>query len=238
MFGLGGFLLSIAGVPVACAVLAASSPVRRRQIAQACIHRCFQFFVRAWRGLGIIDYRIENAAALREDDGCVIVANHPSLIDYVLLVSLMPRCDCIVKEQLWDSFFLRGIICNAGYIPNRDVNFLLERCREKFAEGGRILIFPEGTRTRPGRPPELQRGAANIAVRCRVPVRVCRIFCEPPFLTKGERWWFGTPRQPLFRVVIGEKIMPSEFCHDGETDGSAARRLTELLAHKFTVSEQ
>jgi 1-acyl-sn-glycerol-3-phosphate acyltransferase len=227
-FGLGGLSLSLFWIPLLC-LIARSSSARRRRVAQFCIHHSFRFFVRMMRFLGVIDYRIENAAALANDDGCLIVANHPTLLDYVFLISLMPDCDCIVKEALWDNFFMRGVIRHAGYIPNRNAGQLLDECRQRLADGNRILIFPEGTRTQPGQPIRLQRGAANIAVRCCADIRVVHISCAPLILSKQHKWWQTADTLPVFTIRIGEKISPATFAADGVSDGHAARLLNENL---------
>ena len=69
------------------------------------------------RVLGILTYRVEGAERLREP-GRLIVANHPTLLDVVLLVSQMPEVDCIVKRGLWRNPFLRWPVSWAGYLPN------------------------------------------------------------------------------------------------------------------------
>jgi 1-acyl-sn-glycerol-3-phosphate acyltransferase len=235
-FGLGGLALSVLGIPLLCFCLAAASDERRRRISQRCIHESFRFFIHAWRFFGIIDYRIENAAALKTDAGCIIVANHPSLIDYVFIVSLMSRCDCIVKEALWNNFFMRGIVRCAGYIPNRDAGLMLNECRQKLSAGNRILIFPEGTRTRtrPDQPLALQRGAANIAIRCGVSVRLIHIACRPVFLSKNDKWWRGLPSRPMFHIRIGDKIDSAAFLEKAGSPSIAARHLTEYLTDALT----
>ena len=64
--------------------------------ARACSSRS-GLYMETMRVLGILTYRVEGAERLREP-GRLIVANHPTLIDVVLLVSLMPEVDCIVKR--------------------------------------------------------------------------------------------------------------------------------------------
>jgi 1-acyl-sn-glycerol-3-phosphate acyltransferase len=227
-FGLGGLSLSLFWIPL-LGLATCASAARHRRIAQLCIHASFKLFATLLRAIGIINYRVENAAALADDAGCIIVANHPTLIDYVLLVSLMRDCDCVVKEALWKNFFMRGVIRHAGYIPNRDAGQMLAECHQKLDAGGRILIFPEGTRSTPGQPMRIQRGAANIAVRCRADLRVVHITCEPLILSKRQKWWASADSCPMFRIRIGEKIRVAQFLGDGVSTGRAVRLLNENL---------
>ncbi len=69
---------------------------------------------------------------LREDRNCIIVANHPSLIDYVLIASQLPQCDCLVKAAIWENPFMKRIVKAAGYIPNQAPIDLCERCKSVF----------------------------------------------------------------------------------------------------------
>jgi len=52
--------------------------------------------------------------------GQLIIANHPTLVDIVFLISRVKQANCIVKQKLWHNPFMRGPILNAGYISNGD----------------------------------------------------------------------------------------------------------------------
>ena len=95
-----------------------------------------------------------------------MLANHPSLIDVVVLISIIPNADCVVKAHLFKNPFLRGVVKNTGYISNADPEGLLVDCKKSLAAGNNLIIFPEGTRTKVGQAVKFQRGAANIALRC------------------------------------------------------------------------
>lgn len=58
------------------------------------------------------------------------------------------------------------------------------------------MIFPEGTRTRYQQPVVLQRGAANIAVRCGCDLRIVHILCSQQTLGKQSRWYQIPPENP------------------------------------------
>ena len=77
---------------------------KRRRLARRSIAASFRFFLAIARGTGVLDYRINNLDALRNDRGCLVVANHPTLIDYVILASVMPETDCLVKSALQGDY--------------------------------------------------------------------------------------------------------------------------------------
>ena len=236
LFGLGALLLSLVWFPLLW-LFGRDSVVRQRR-AQAAIRCCFRLFLRLMSALGVMSYRIDGAERLQQDEGCLLVANHPSLLDYVLLASVLPRCDCIVKQALWRNPFVAGVVRAAGYLPNVAPGRLLPLCEQQLAAGGTLLIFPEGTRTTPGQPMQLQRGAANIAVRCQADLRLAHIICQPTTLTKQESWYHIPPRKPHFHVIISEKVAVDPFLADAPTPAVAARRLTDFLTNALMPNEQ
>ena len=103
--------------------------------------------------------------------------------------------------------------------------------------GGVLLIFPEGTRSTPGQPLQLQRGAANIAVRCRADLRLVHILCRPGTLTKQVPWYRIPPSRPHFQVSIREKIAIDPFVQDVASPAVAARQLTQFLTKALLPRE-
>ncbi|MDR1282105.1 MAG: 1-acyl-sn-glycerol-3-phosphate acyltransferase [Opitutaceae bacterium] len=251
VFGLGGLTLAFVAIPalhVIGRVRSRRNPdladggIARADIAQRCISASFRFYIRFMRALRVLDYGVENAGRLREDEGTplLVVANHPSLLDYVFLAAHMPLCDCIVKESVATrNPFTRRLTRLAGYIPNHNAGQLLEACRARLDQGRRILIFPEGTRSTPGQPVHLLRGAAHIAIRCRVPLRVVRITCEPPVLTKTHKWWETAPVRPFFHITVGEKIDITPYPESADDPSAPARspgRAARLLTRRLRIA--
>ncbi|MEM6051096.1 lysophospholipid acyltransferase family protein [Erwinia sp. P7711] len=233
LFGLGGLLLSVVWFNLL--LLIQRNPLRRRQWARRTISFSFRCFLRTTRALGVLDYRIEGAEALRRDSRCLVVANHPSLIDYVMLASVMPDVDCLVKADLQRNFFVSGVIRSASYLINSQAETLLPDCQQRLDNGDAIMIFPEGTRTRYGEPLKLQRGAANIAVRCRCDLRIVHIRCTQRMLDKQSRWYQVPPEKPLFTVTVGERIESQRFLAGNEdAQPLAARHLTQFLQQALT----
>ena len=95
-------------------------PLVGKDKAQQTISKAFRFFVFILESFGLIRVEFKNLEKLQNDRGCLIISNHPTLLDYVFIVSKLNRCNTIVKEALWDNIFLKKIIQLAGYIPNRE----------------------------------------------------------------------------------------------------------------------
>lgn len=234
MFGIGGLLLSLVWFNL---LLITRRGERRRQLARRSISACFRFFLRSARALGVLDYHIEGSEILRADRGCLIVANHPTLIDYVLLASAMPDVDCLVKAELRKNPFFSGVIRTADYLLNSQSETLLQASQQRLQRGESIIIFPEGTRTRYGEPIVLQRGAANIAVRCGCDIRIVHIRCSQHTLSKQNRWYQVPLEKPHFSVTVHERIDNRAFVSDDVASPLAARRLNHYLQQSLTLEK-
>lgn len=132
--------------------------------------------------------KIEGLENVVKTGPCLIIANHPTLIDVVLLVSLIRDCNCVVKRALWEHFFLGGVVRAAEYIPNDEGPQLIESCRVGFKQGRPLIIFPEGTRSPENGLHSFSRGAAQFALRAGVPVIPAVIVSAPPTLMKHQSW--------------------------------------------------
>ena len=229
-FGLGGVLLSLTLFPL----LRLTSPDRdtaRRRVQRA-MHYAFRLFVLEMRLLGVMDCEVEGVERLRAG-GRLVVANHPSLIDVVLLIALLPEADCIVKQALWRNPFLRWPVAWADYISNDDSAEMVEAAAARLRAGRSLIIFPEGTRSVPGRPLAMQRGAARIALAAGAEVLPVSILCNPPLLTKGVPWYRIPPVPGHWRLVVGQPLRAQDYAPAGIPEPLAARRLTRHFAEYF-----
>ena len=228
LFGLGGLLLSTFWFNVL--LIAIWDKARRRRIARRSIAASFRLFLTVAKRLGVLDYQIEGRDILRNEQGCLVVANHPTLIDYVLLASVMPETDCLVKSALLKNPFLSGVVRAADYLINSQVDALLPACQQRLEQGDTILILPEGTRTRPGEAMTLQRGAANIAVRCSSDLRIVTINCSEQMLDKESQWYNVPSVKPMFTVSVHERVKIGQFYDaNSQEPALAARQLNRHL---------
>jgi 1-acyl-sn-glycerol-3-phosphate acyltransferase len=230
-FGLGAVLLGFTIWPL----LRLSS--RRQGVArvQRAVSWSMRLFLRLMTTLGVISYEFRGLEKLKER-GQFVVANHPSLIDVVLLVGYMPEVDCIVKQALWRNVFLRWPVSWAGYISNASGEGLIQACAKALREGRSLLVFPEGTRTRPGQPLSFQRGAAQIALAAGADFRPVTITCDPITLYKDNPWYRVPARRAHFILTVGETIRLGEIATPGEPAPLAARHVTAALARWFESS--
>ncbi len=229
-FGVGGVLLWLLVFPL-LSVWPGSREQKARR-AQRTVHISFYIFIGLMHRLGVMTYQIVGSEKLNRP--CqLIVANHPTLVDVVFLLSRIRQANCIVKASLWRNPAMRGPILNAGYISNANSETMINDCAAWLKSGGAMIIFPEGTRTVPGQPYRFQRGAAAIALLAGCVVTPVRLVCQPSTLTKANAWHQIPPRRFHLKMIVGDDIDMHAF-RNLQPRSIAVRRLTEYLQDYFT----
>jgi len=207
---------------------------RRQSITRKFIHSGYARHVALMRLVGVLTYKVSGIDKLADNDididnGCLIVANHPSLIDVVFLLSTFRDANCVVKSSFWHHPLTARTVKAANYIPNDDPVQIMEACIFHLKQRARIVLFPEGTRTLPGANPEFGRAAASIALRAGVPIVPVRISCTPTTLTKSEPWYRIPPRQVRFEAQILDVIDTRALLTSAVNERRASIELTEAL---------
>jgi 1-acyl-sn-glycerol-3-phosphate acyltransferase len=230
-FGLGGLLLGLTAFPLL--QLLVRDADRRVRWSRELIRQCFRLFIEMMRFGGVVDTHIEGAERLQRR-GLLILASHPTLVDVVALISVTPYADCVVKAALVRNPFTRFPVRACNFILNHGGADLLGDCQASLHAGGNLVIFPEGTRSKPGQPLQLQRGAAQLALRAGVAITPVRIRCEPLGLTKGRPWWKTHDRPMRLTLQVGEDLPVQPFLDAAHGEFPlAARRLTGYLRDYF-----
>jgi len=229
MFGAGGLLIWGLGFPLIEKFLGGG--LQKKLKSRAFMQGLFRFYMGFMHLIGILNYAVQGGERLNEP-GRLVIANHPSLLDVVFLISQIRNATCIVKPALVANPFMRIPIRAMGYIYAEDPELLVELCAKELQEGGSLIIFPEGTRTVPGQPLKFQRGAAAIALRSGAKILPVYISCTPTTLTKHEKWYQIPPKKFTLSLIVGSEIELSPV----ETYASrsiAVRKINQRLEQYF-----
>lgn len=144
--------------------------------------------------------------ALRRESPLIVVANHPSLLDVVLIASRLPNAVCIMKAALMDNILLGAAARLARYIRNDVPVRMIRRASRELQRGAHLVIFPEGSRTAAFPFDGCGSAAGLIARHARVPVQALLIDFSSPYL--GKAWpLFRKPELPLrFSIRLGRRF--------------------------------
>jgi 1-acyl-sn-glycerol-3-phosphate acyltransferase len=109
------------------------------------------------------------------DVACVMVANHLSLLDILVMFRLRTHFKWVSKAENFKVPFIGWNMKLNRYIElkrgNRASVLQMMRTTERTIDGGNsIMMFPEGTRSPSGRLRSFKPGAFELALRCKVPI--------------------------------------------------------------------
>lgn len=232
IFGLGGLVVPWIAYPIQL-ILYPEEELRKKK-ARKMVHYLFKFFVFLLQASGVSRIYVKDIDKLKSLKGHIIMANHPSLVDVVVLISIVPDADCVVKAKLFRNPFMKGMLSCTGYISNENADGLLDDCKKSLDSGNNLIIFPEGTRTTPGYKLKFQRGAANIALRCKAEITTVLIKVTPTTLTKSEKWYHIPERRFEVSLRLTTKKPILDLVNVETAMSKQSRKLTAVLEQHFT----
>lgn len=177
-------------------------------VGRAAISSVYRGFWKTAEWLGLMRVDCRALDVLQHDGGLIIAANHPSMLDAMLVIARVPRGICIMRASLMNNPFLSGGARLARYIRNEPAKGMIRSAVENLRAGGQLVLFPEGTRTvhppiNPFRP-----GMTLMAHMAGVPIQTVFIETGSPYLSKDWPIW-RLPSFPVgFSARLGQRFVP------------------------------
>ena len=226
------FLVSSSVVlfPLAVLLWATTSPFDRRRRA---LHQFTCFWASlytwlnpAWR------VRVEGRDKIRPDEAYVMVANHLSLLDILVLFRLFEHFKWVSKIENFRVPFIGWNMSLNRYIKLRRGNRasvvqMMKACRITLAEGNSIMVFPEGTRSPTGQMRRFKTGAFEIAKENGRPI--LPIVLQGTANALPKRGFVLQGRHPITIRVLDE--VPVESFADASAEELTERVRAVIAAH-------
>lgn len=228
-WGIFGGMLTVIGGPLHFLL----PKQKGEKLGRFLLHQLFRKFVVYLRLADLVKADLTALDKLEDIKQPFIAApNHTSLWDVVFIIARLPYAVCVMKKQILHNIVLGGGARLAGYIANDGMTRMIRDATRSLEEGGQLLLFPEGTRTRPDARwiNPLKGGCAIIATKAQVPVYPIFIRSNTRFLQKGWPLW----RRPVFPITmsfeLGEPLVPRA----GESSQEFTARLTEVYERELS----
>ena len=226
VFGVGAVILAVFVFP-----FIRLFTLRRKDfgvVARAYVSHTFRVFLGFLNILHVSIRKVENEDDYRNIHSKIIIANHPSLLDFVYIMSLVPNSTCIVRGGLTKTP-LRGVIKQAYITNTTTFEDMCVECKKLTDMGCNVIIFPEGTRTPRHGKNNYKKGAARIALYCGCDV-------QPIFIGGSDKYGLGK-HDPLWSYNHVEpylydfKLLPVIFIDEYKdlSEPIAAKRLTDKM---------
>jgi len=208
-----------------------------RQDALFITHRHVVRYLATLDFLGLVEFRIEGTPHPRP---CILVANHPSLLDFIVFLRDLPNAVCLYKSQTLNNPVLSSFVQTAGYIEGLDGTTLSSKrivastC-DRLEEGHHVVFFPEGTRSETATSVRKFRSTAfHAAIKSGKPVQPVAIYCQPLFLGKNQPWKDFSRQKNIMTIRYLPVIEAVSTSRDDQSATSFARDTHETISNALT----
>ena len=163
----------------------------------------------------------EGVENIKPDKTYVLIANHQSLADILVVYGLHKRFKWISKESIykvpfigWNMALNQDVLLRRGDI--KSIREMMDTCRDWLKKDCSIMLFPEGTRSVDGEIQPFRDGAFRLAMDCGVDVVPIVIDGTFDLLPKGSS-------QLIFKKQIRIKVLPPVDCAPFKGSSGAMR---------------
>ena len=204
IFGLGSILVNFLLFPFI---------QNNKELCSDIIRYLWKFFTNLLIFLRLIKLDIKR---LDKIENKVIVATHPSFIDIVILMSLIPKSTCFVKKELTSNPILKNIISSI-FVPNdMEIEDLEEKSKRILDKGFNLIIFPTGIRHRKNEYPKIKKGAALAALTAEKNIVPIKIHTDDDFLFINQPFYAVGSKTVTFEITMCDEINIADYKNESE----------------------
>lgn len=213
------------------ALLLVLLPVKRRKKKQL-FSRIMMYMLRIFLKAAWIARR-ENVNPGNETFGkpAVIIANHQSFVDILVMLSLAPKLVMVTNRWVWHSPVFGKIVQYADFVQTEDgYEKVLYHLRDKVAQGYSVVVFPEGTRSADCQVHRFHKGAFYLAEKLQLDILPVVLYGTGMIISK---------RQPFYvkRGVLCTRILPRILYTDASY-GVTYQERSKAIAKTFRRAYQ
>lgn len=215
-------------------LLAIPLPISKRAKKKACHWVVFafnRFFLKTLVNIRTIRRKPENENYQKP---AVIIANHQSFLDILLMLSTSPKIVMVAKDYVFKNPFFGLVAHYCDFYSANDYTQLTENLRERVAEGYSIVIFPEGTRSADCQVQRFHKGAFYLAQQLQLDILPIVIYGTGQVWAKKQfshikNGWLVAKTMP--RLPFGDQKM-------GKTYQEQARNYRRWFVEQIAIANE
>jgi 1-acyl-sn-glycerol-3-phosphate acyltransferase len=213
--GLGVFgLICLGSIPVFAVLYLVLPKSIHKRTARRLISGAFRIYLFMLHWVCCIRCDATELDAMRNDGPLIVIANHPSLLDAVILLSRLPNGTCIFKADLQQNPLYGLGARMAGYVSNANAQEMVLGSRNELSHGSQFVIFPEGGRSRQFPISPFSTSCILLSRMTKAPIQTVFLDYSSPYL--GKHW--GLSRRPTLpldiRARLGKRISSADLRAD------------------------
>lgn len=215
IFGIGAVILNFLLFPFI---------KNNKELCSDIIHNTWRFFVNLMMFLKLFRLDVKK---LEKIENKVIVSTHPSFIDIVILIALIPRSTCFVKKELAHNPILKNLVTSIFITNEVELDELKSESKKMLDRGFNVIIFPSGIRHRRDEFPKIRKGASLVALNAGKNIVPVKVFSDRDFLFINQPFYAVSDRCVNFEIEQMREINIADFI--GESEIITKQRLTHKI---------
>jgi 1-acyl-sn-glycerol-3-phosphate acyltransferase len=166
--------------------------------------------------------------------GLIIASNHTSIADPLLLGSTVPReLWYMAKKELFKVFLLKNIISRLNAFPVDRFGFDIEAIRQSLAvlkQGGALVMFPEGTRSKDSVIREGKIGMGMLARKAGVPI-------VPAYMENSKNAGINFFKGRKLKIIFGQ-VVKANWINTRQNSKIGYKEITDEVMKRIKILKQ
>ncbi len=225
IFGIGALLLRY------CVLIFPEYFIKNREkklkICLRILKKSWQIFTAFLKSVRII--QINNAEEIKNIKNSIIVSTHPSYIDVLVLMSIIPNTTCFVAEKILRNPFFKGMADLLFISDSKNIDEWEKTAVDILNSGFNVLIFPMGERHKKNEKPKIRKGAALLAQKSKKNTAMIQIDTSYDFLSKNTPIHKIKSEPVIYNLSFLGEIKTEELLNKYSDDITFKREFTKII---------
>ena len=231
IFGINSLFLNWIIFPILNATIVKKQ--KKIEISSFIVQKSWHIFIQLMMFLGVFDIKINSKEKLKNINNHVIVSSHPSYIDVLILIALIPRTTCFSADRFKTNFFMNNIV-NSLFITKGDsIEDMQKNAQEILDMGFNLLIFPSGIRHKVNEHPKIRKGASFIASNTNKNILPIKLSTDTDFLQISNSICDAGEKKPHYDLIIKNEIDINEYLNNYSDKVTLKKELTKKISQEL-----
>ena len=201
------------------------------------LQKSWELYISILYGLRIMNIKSDDIEKIKNIKNSIIVSTHPSLLDIVILMSIIPNSTCFVAEKLARNPFFKGIIKQLFIVEGQPLEQWVDDACNKLNNGLNIIIFPMGGRHYKYEQPRIHRGASYLAYKSKKDIVVLKIESSYEFLQKHRPAYYADNKTVEYTIKYIDVFNTKEYLEQNTDEVTVKTNITKYISQKLYNKE-
>jgi 1-acyl-sn-glycerol-3-phosphate acyltransferase len=201
------------------------------------LQKSWKLYIAIISKLGIMKVISDDIERIKNIKNSIIVSTHPSLLDIVILMSIIPNSTCFVAEKLARNPFFKGIIKQLFIVEGQPLEQWVDDACKKLNDGLNIIIFPMGGRHYKNEQPRIHRGASYLAYKSMKDIVVLKIESSYEFLQKNRPAYYSDNKTIEYTIKYIDTFNTKEYISQNTDEVTVKTNITKYISQKLYNKE-